>query len=122
MKVLKTVCGWALAAAMINTMPATAIAQLAPGAGAAPGAASLANNADVVAAERLFSAWADSVGATGTTTVAVPGTAAQCGTHSDGAVCVLITGRKVTTLNVPGATVPQAAALVPTFANIATVR
>ena len=59
MKVLKTVCGWALAAAMINTMPATAIAQLAPGAGAAPGAASLANNADVVAAERLFSAWAE---------------------------------------------------------------
>jgi hypothetical protein len=71
---------------------------------------------------RLISAWAASVAATGTTTVVVPQATAQCGTRTGGAVCIVIAGRKVTTLNVPGVTAAQAAALVPTFAEFATVR
>lgn len=59
MKIADTGCGWSLALAMMLTIPATAIAQPMAASAVMPVATSIAENEDVLAAERLFSAWAE---------------------------------------------------------------
>lgn len=51
--------GWSFAVAVALAMPTIANAQPVAAAAVATAATGLVNNADVLAAERLFSAWAD---------------------------------------------------------------
>ena len=60
MNILKSRCGRPIAALLIIVMPGAALAQQASATVPTTVAASLAENPDVEAAERLFSAWAES--------------------------------------------------------------
>lgn len=59
MKISNVASGWAIALGLMLAIPITAIAQPIAATAVAPSDISIADNAEVLAAERLFSAWAE---------------------------------------------------------------